>query len=136
MTRAQLDDLISGLHEGLNTVIGERGVRLSGGQRQRIGIARALYMRPQLLVLDEATSALDNETERRITNTIDALHGELTMIVVAHRLSTVRRCDQLIFMADGQIESIGSFEEVRDTNSTFAHLVELGSLDALERAKQ
>ncbi len=74
-------------------------------------------MRPQLLVLDEATSALDNETERRITNTIDALHGELTMIVVAHRLSTVRRCDQLIFMADGQIESIGSFEEVRDTNA-------------------
>lgn len=132
VSRAQLDDLMAELPDGLDTVIGERGVRLSGGQRQRIGIARALYVRPQLLVLDEATSALDNETERRITDTIDALHGELTMIVVAHRLSTVRRCDQLIFMADGAIESIGTFEEVRDTNATFAHLVELGSLNLLD----
>lgn len=132
VSRAQLDDLIADLPEGLETMIGERGVRLSGGQRQRIGIARALYIRPSLLVLDEATSALDNETERRITDTIDALHGELTMIVVAHRLSTVRRCDQLIFMADGQVESIGTFEEVRDSNETFAHLVELGSLNLLD----
>ncbi len=132
VSRAQLDDLIEELPDGLDTVIGERGMRLSGGQRQRIGIARALYVRPQLLILDEATSALDNETERRITNTIDALHGELTMIVVAHRLSTVRRCDQLIFMAEGKIESIGTFEEVRDTNETFAHLVKLGSLNLLE----
>ena len=132
VSRAQLDDLIADLPEGLDTMIGERGVRLSGGQRQRIGIARALYVRPQLLVLDEATSALDNETERKITDTIDSLHGELTMIVVAHRLSTVRRCDQLIFMADGRIESIGTFEEVRDANATFAHLVKLGSLNLLE----
>ena len=110
VTRAQLDDLIAELPDGLETVIGERGVRLSGGQRQRIGIARALYVRPSLLVLDEATSALDNETERRITDTIDALHGELTMIVVAHRLSTVRRCDQLIFMADGKIVKTGGPE--------------------------
>lgn len=132
VSRAQLDDLIADLPEGLDTVIGERGVRLSGGQRQRIGIARALYVKPQLLALDEATSALDNETERRITDTIDSLHGELTMIVVAHRLSTVRRCDQLIFMADGQIESIGTFEEVRETNATFARLVDLGSLHTLD----
>lgn len=133
VNRAQLDDLIAELPQGLDTIIGERGVRLSGGQRQRIGIARALYVRPSLLVLDEATSALDNETERKITDTIDSLHGELTMVVVAHRLSTVRRCDQLIFMADGQIESIGTFEEVRDANATFAHLVELGSLRSLEQ---
>lgn len=133
VSRAQLDDLVAELPDGLETMIGERGVRLSGGQRQRIGIARALYVRPQLLVLDEATSALDNETERRITDTIDALHGQLTMVVVAHRLSTVRRCDQLIFMADGQIESVGTFEEVRDANATFARLVELGSLRNLER---
>lgn len=132
--RAQLDDLVSDLPEGLGTMIGERGVRLSGGQRQRIGIARALYLRPELLVLDEATSALDNETERRITDTIDSLHGELTMIVVAHRLSTVRRCDQLIFMTEGKVESIGTFEEVRDSNAEFAHLVELGSLQLLEKA--
>ncbi len=133
VARSQLGDLIAELPVGLGTIIGERGVRLSGGQRQRIGIARALYIRPQLLVLDEATSALDNQTERRITDTIDSLHGELTMIVVAHRLSTVRRCDQLIFMADGQIESTGTFAEVRDTNAEFARLVELGSLDGLER---
>lgn len=132
VTRAQLDDLIADLPEGLDTMIGERGVRLSGGQRQRIGIARALYVRPQLLVLDEATSALDNETERRITDTIDSLHGELTMVVVAHRLSTVRRCDQLIFMANGRIESMGTFEEVRQANETFAHLVDLGSLRTLD----
>lgn len=132
ISRAQLDDLIAELPQGLDTMIGERGVRISGGQRQRIGIARALYVRPQLLVLDEATSALDNETERRITDTIDSLHGELTMIVVAHRLSTVRRCDQLIFMADGQIESIGTFDGVRRSNETFAHLVRLGSLEALD----
>ncbi len=136
VSRAQLDDLIADLPEGLDTMIGERGVRLSGGQRQRIGIARALYVRPRLLVLDEATSALDNETERRITDTIDALHGELTMIVVAHRLSTVRRCDQLVFMADGRIESVGTFEEVRDANETFAHLVKLGSLSLLEEPVQ
>lgn len=132
VSRAQLDDLLADLPEGADTMIGERGVRLSGGQRQRIGIARALYVQPQLLVLDEATSALDNETERKITDTIDSLHGELTMIVVAHRLSTVRRCDQLIFMSGGKIESIGTFDEVRDTNETFANLVRLGSLESLD----
>lgn len=132
IARAQLEELIATMPDGLDTVVGERGVRLSGGQRQRIGIARALYLRPQLLILDEATSALDNETERRITDTIEALRGEVTMIVVAHRLSTVRRCDQLIFMSSGRIESIGTFDEVRDTNETFANLVRLGSLAPLD----
>lgn len=132
VVRAQLADLVESLTEGLETRVGERGVRLSGGQRQRIGIARALYLRPGLLVLDEATSSLDSQTERHITDTIDSLHGQQTMLIVAHRLSTVRRCDQLIFMRDGRIETMGTFEEVRSANPEFAHLVELGSLGTLD----
>lgn len=127
--RAQLNDLIADLPEGLDTLAGERGMRLSGGQRQRIGIARALYRDPSLLVLDEATSALDNQTERSITETIEGLHGSITVVVVAHRLSTVRHCDRLVFMENGRVASTGTFEEVRRANSTFARLVNLGSLD-------
>ena len=127
--RAQLTELVDELPEGLETFVGERGVRISGGQRQRIGIARALYLRPQLLVLDEATSSLDNETENRITDTIESLRGQITMIVVAHRLSTVKRCNQLLFMSNGRIEDRGTFDEVRAANAEFARLVELGSLD-------
>lgn len=133
LERAQLTELIDSLPEGLATYVGERGVRLSGGQRQRIGIARALYLRPKLLVLDEATSSLDSQTERYITDTIDSLHGHQTMLIVAHRLSTVRRCDQLIFMRQGRIETIGTFDEVQRDNPGFAHLVKLGSLDAVDR---
>jgi len=129
---AQLDDLVSDLPLGLDTLVGERGTRLSGGQRQRIGIARALYLRPELLVLDEATSALDNETERRITETIEQLRGQLTLVVVAHRLSTVRHADRLVFLNAGAIEAIGTFEEVCRTSSTFARLVELGRLDLVD----
>ena len=86
-------------------MVGDRGVRLSGGQRQRIGIARALYRQPRVLFLDEATSALDNETERRLSETIAALHGTMTIIIVAHRLSTVRDCDQLLFMSAGRVSA-------------------------------
>ncbi|HET8931434.1 MAG TPA: ABC transporter ATP-binding protein [Acidimicrobiales bacterium] len=132
LDRAQLAGLVESLPEGLATEVGERGVRLSGGQRQRIGIARALYLRPKLLVLDEATSSLDSQTERYITDTIDSLHGHQTMLIVAHRLSTVRRCDQLIFMRQGRIETVGTFAEVKRDNAEFAHLVELGSLDAID----
>jgi ABC-type multidrug transport system fused ATPase/permease subunit len=127
--QAQLADLITDLPEGLETQVGDRGTRLSGGQRQRVGIARALFRQPQLLVLDEATSALDNDTERRITDTIDTLHGTVTVVVVAHRLSTVRRCDQIAFLESGRVAAIGTFEEVRRSNATFARLVELGNLD-------
>ena len=127
--RAQLDDLIADLPDGLDTMAGERGMRLSGGQRQRIGIARALYRNPSLLVLDEATSALDNQTERSITETIEGLHGSITVVVVAHRLSTVRHCDRLVFMEDGRVANAGTFDQVRRENVTFARLVELGSLD-------
>lgn len=126
--RAQLGDLVRSLPDGLAATVGERGARLSGGQRQRIGIARALYRRPRLLVLDEATSALDNETERRLTDTIESLKGSMTMVIVAHRLSTVRHCDKLVFMAGGAVDAVGTFEEVADLNADFARLVELGSL--------
>lgn len=103
-------------------------MRLSGGQRQRIGIARALYTSPSLLILDEATSALDNETEKRISETIASLHGEITLLIVAHRLSTVRDCDAIVFMKDGQVEDIGDFETLRSENGEFARLVQLGNL--------
>jgi ABC-type multidrug transport system fused ATPase/permease subunit len=132
VARAQLDDLVASLPEGLDTEVGERGVRLSGGQRQRIGIARALYRRPSILVLDEATSALDNETERRLTETIASLHGTMTMLIVAHRLSTVRRCDHLLFMSEGKVVARGTFEEVLSANEEFANLVRLGSLDTVD----
>jgi ABC-type multidrug transport system fused ATPase/permease subunit len=130
VTRAQLDDLIASLPDGLDTFVGERGIRLSGGQRQRIGIARALYSRPQVLILDEATSALDNETERLITETIEALRGDMTIIVVAHRLSTVRNCDLVVFLSQGRVEVEGTFDEVRAGSAEFANLVALGTLDA------
>ncbi len=128
VTLAQLDSLVDELPAGLETFVGERGVRISGGQRQRIGIARALYRRPSILVLDEATSALDNETERRIIETIESLQGSLTIVVVAHRLSTVRNCDQLVFLEAGTVSSIGTFDEVEASNPTFATLVRLGRL--------
>lgn len=130
--RSQLADLVRELPNGLDTTAGERGSRLSGGQRQRIGIARALYRNPSLLVLDEATSALDNETERRLTDTIESLHGSVTVVVVAHRLSTVRHCDRLIFMESGRVTASGTFDEVRNASASFARLVELGSLDPIQ----
>jgi ABC-type multidrug transport system fused ATPase/permease subunit len=126
---AQLEDLVADLPEGLSTVVGERGVRLSGGQRQRIGLARALYRRPRVLVLDEATSALDNVTEHEIARTLGALQGTLTIVIVAHRLSTVRHADTLVFFKDGKVDAEGTFEEVRATSLDFARLVELGELD-------
>ena len=125
---AQLSPLIEDLPEGLDTVVGERGVRLSGGQRQRLGLARALYRRPSVLVLDEATSALDNVTEHEITATLQGLSGSLTIIIVAHRLSTVRNADTLVFLKEGRVESLGTFQEVRTNSADFARLVELGDL--------
>src|SRR4029077_2391880 len=85
-----------------NTVVGERGARLSGGQRQRIGLARALYHRPQLLILDEATSALDTKTEIEVLKAIESLQGTITMIVIAHRMSTVERCDSVVSLGSGR----------------------------------
>jgi len=111
LCEAQLDKFVHSLPEGLNTVIGDRGVKLSGGQRQRIGIARALYRNPQVLILDEATSALDNETEKDVMEAIDGLHGQRTMIVIAHRLTTIKNCDEIYEVADGEI-NLRSHQEI------------------------
>ncbi|UCV06687.1 ABC transporter ATP-binding protein [Dechloromonas denitrificans] len=104
---AQLDTFVNSLPEGLRTIVGERGVRLSGGQRQRIGIARALYHDPAVLVLDEATSALDTATESSVMEAVSALHGSKTIIIVAHRLSTVEKCDRLIRLEAGHVVAEG-----------------------------
>jgi ABC-type multidrug transport system fused ATPase/permease subunit len=109
---AQLDDLIKQLPQGLDTPVGEHGARLSGGQRQRVAIARALYHEPAVLVFDEATAALDNQTEREVTKAIAALHGTRTVIVIAHRLTTVEGCDRLIFLQDGRIAATGSYDDL------------------------
>lgn len=125
---AQLDAMVAGLPDGLDTQLGERGSRVSGGQRQRIGLARALYTRPSVLILDEATSALDNDTESRIGETLAGLHGQVTTIIVAHRLSTVRNCDEVFYLERGTIAAAGSFEDVIESSASFAHLVRLGQL--------
>ena len=104
LKEAQMDEYIKTLPEGLDTVIGDRGVRLSGGQRQRIGIARALYHDPELLVFDEATSALDNDTEAAIMEAINSLKGKKTMVIIAHRLKTIENCDILYKVENGKIE--------------------------------
>ena len=109
---AQFGAVLAELPEGLDTNMGERGVRLSGGQRQRLGIARALYGSPRVLVLDEATSSLDGITESAFTDTVEALRGDITLIVIAHRLSTVRRCDRIVLLAQGAVEASGSFDEL------------------------
>jgi ABC-type multidrug transport system fused ATPase/permease subunit len=103
LKEARLDEFVKSLPEGLETGIGERGIRLSGGQRQRIGIARALYHDPEVLVLDEATSALDNDTEKAIMESINSLHGRKTLIIIAHRLQTIENCDMVYRVQDGKI---------------------------------
>lgn len=102
LEQAQLTDMVRNLQDGLDTIVGERGIKFSGGQRQRIAIARALYYNPDILVLDEATSALDNETETAVMESIDALHGKKTLIIVAHRLSTIRMCDKIYEIVGGK----------------------------------
>ncbi len=104
LKEAQLDEFVKTLPEGVHTGIGERGIRLSGGQRQRIGIARALYHNPEVLILDEATSALDNDTEAAIMDSINRLHGKKTLIIIAHRLQTIEKCDMVYRVENGKIE--------------------------------
>lgn len=117
---ANLDDFVlNELPNKYETKIGERGVRLSGGQRQRIGIARALYQNPQVLVLDEATSALDNITEKAVMEEINNLSKEITIIIIAHRLSTVKKCDKIFLLEKGIIKNEGTFEELKKLNKNF-----------------
>lgn len=113
LERAHLAEYLKDSRDGLDTHIGEGGLKLSGGQRQRLGISRALYTRPQMLVLDEATSALDAETEHAITQMIDDLEGSVTSIIIAHRLSTVRNVDILVYLDKGRVLATGSFDDVR-----------------------
>ena len=102
----EMKEFIEKMPEGLDTFVGERGVRLSGGQQQRIGIARALYHNPEILFLDEATSALDTDTEKEIMKAIDGLKGEKTLIIIAHRLSTIENCDIVFQMKNGKIVEV------------------------------
>jgi len=120
---ARLDDFVAGLPSGLETCLAEDGIRLSGGQRQRIGIARALYHDPDLLVLDEATSALDPITEREIGAAVRALHRSKTVIIIAHRLSTVRHCDCLLLIEGGRVADRGGFDDLAARNPSFQRLV-------------
>ena len=110
---AKLDEYVETLPQGLHTVLGDRGVKLSGGQRQRLGIARALYTNPKMIVFDEATSALDGLTEQDITESLMALKGQVTIIMIAHRLSSIRNADKVVYVEQGKILAIGTFDEVR-----------------------
>lgn len=116
---AQMVSFVQTLPQGLDTIIGEGGVKLSGGQRQRIGIARALYHNPDILIMDEATSALDNATEKAVVSAIHQLRGDKTIIMIAHRLTTVQHVDTLYFMKNGRIEMSGTYEELINTHSGF-----------------
>jgi len=125
---ADLKGFVDGLPQGIETQVGERGAKISGGQRQRIGIARAMFTKPHLLVLDEATSALDSETEVSISAAIHALRGSTTVVMIAHRLSTVRNADMVVYMSEGKIMATGSFEEVRRCVPDFNHQAKLMGL--------
>lgn len=126
---AQIFDFVEGqLPEGFDTLVGERGVRLSGGQRQRIGIARALYRDPGILVFDEATSALDNLTEKEVVRAINALTGTRTILIVAHRISTVMACDQILVLDQGRAVGLGRYDELYETNAAFRRLVDARSV--------
>lgn len=124
ISMAHLDELVTELPDGLDTRVGERGIQLSGGQRQRIGIARALYYDADVLVLDEATSALDGITEKLIMDAIHDFSGMKTIIMIAHRLSTVKQCDSIIFMKQGRVEDQGTFKMLQERNSDFREMAE------------
>ncbi len=119
---AQLAEFIEGLPAGYDTYVGERGIRLSGGQRQRIGIARALYKNASVIVFDEATSALDNATEREVMAAIEGLSGDFTIILIAHRLSTVERCDLVVELSQGRVVAQGRYTELISQSSSFRQM--------------
>ena len=109
---SQLRDFIKSLPKKSKTIIGERGIRLSGGERQRIAIARALYHNPEVLIFDEATSALDNKTESRLIKTINSVSKNRTVIMIAHRLTTLKKCSRILQLRKGKIKSVSKFKEL------------------------
>jgi ABC-type multidrug transport system fused ATPase/permease subunit len=128
LRKAHLFDHVSGLENGVNSYVGDKGTKLSGGQRQRLGIARALVSQPKLLILDEATSSLDGKSEADISDSINEFRGEVTTIVIAHRLSTIRTADKVIYMNKGSIEFVGTFDEVRRNVPEFDNQAKLMGL--------
>ena len=122
---AQLKDLISSLPEGLRTKIGDNGIRLSGGQRQRIAIARAFYLDAKLLILDEATSALDNKTESELINALSQMKNKLTIIFIAHRLTTIKECDCIYEFENGKIKAKGKFNDLKEKSKSFAEMIKI-----------
>ena len=119
---AHLVELLQSLEKGVHTKVGERGVQLSGGQRQRIGIARALYKKASVLVFDEATSALDNATEQEVMSSIEGLKRDLTILIIAHRITTVRRCDVIVELDRGRVVAQGTFEQLIQNSPSFRGL--------------
>ncbi len=119
---ANIDEFVRNLQEGLETQVGDRGVRLSGGQRQRLAIARALYQNPQILVLDEATSSLDQIAEDEIRKALKKLRSKITVVMIAHRITTVQECDELLFLVEGRLKASGSYEDLMDSYPEFRRL--------------
>lgn len=128
LRRAQIIDVVDARPDGINSKVGERGLSLSGGQRQRLGIARALYPEPWVLVMDEATSALDTKTEAEVNKAISVLKENTTLIIVAHRLSTIKQADKIFYLRDGSVIDFGTFEELIDRVPDFAHQAQLSGL--------
>jgi ATP-binding cassette subfamily C protein len=127
---AAADDFVKALPEGLNTILGDRGVLVSGGERQRLSLARALLRRPRLLILDEATSSLDSENERRIQHAIEQLHEQITIVIITHRLSTIRNADVIHVVDHGELVESGSWDELTGRRtSRFANLCQAQGIE-------
>jgi ABC-type multidrug transport system fused ATPase/permease subunit len=126
---ADADEFILGFPEGYDTIIGDRGMRMSGGQRQRLGLARAIVRKPSILVLDEATSALDAESEEKVQSAVERLTGTLTVLIVTHRLATVRGCGLIHVLDGGALIESGSWDELLGRRDKFAELVDLQTLE-------
>ena len=126
---AYADEFIEALPKGYQTMVGERGVKLSGGQRQRLAIARAIYLDPPVLIFDEATSSLDSNSEKKVQEAIEALHGKRTVIVVAHRLVTLAKADHIYVIENGRISEQGTHKKLKAGSGLYSHLCTKQSLD-------